>query len=169
MSQESSKLDLSVTAFLRKSAPNEFGKRSTSFRNLFKKALVSLSKLFADYLSSSEQICLHVWSRIMTLWEKRTSALKLGSVQISNVEHSTLLSVIYHFEWTWTLWSRHEQKFSWEFSFNETFWPELTSPWGGHHSKSLTADKLTRGLSFSGLSFPFHELLLQRLRAGCFL
>ena len=60
MSQESSKLDLSVTAFLRKSAPNEFGKRSTSFRNLFKKALVSLSKLFADYLSSSEQICLHV-------------------------------------------------------------------------------------------------------------
>ena len=31
----------------------------------------------------------------------------------------------------------------------EAFWRELASPLGGHHSKSLKEDKLTRGLSHS--------------------
>ena len=40
--------------------------------------------------------------------------------------------------------------FWWAFSFNENFGPELASPWGGFHSKSLTVVKLTRDLCFSG-------------------
>ena len=46
---------------------------------------------------------------------------------------------------------------------DETFWPELASPWNGHHSKHLKVDKPTRGLSFAGLPFPFHECWLQRI------
>ena len=30
-------------------------------------------------------------------------------------------------------------------------------PWCGHHSKPLKVDRLTRGLGFAGLCFPFHE------------
>ena len=37
----------------------------------------------------------------------------------------------------------------------------------GHLGKSLKVDQLTRGLSFSGLPFPFHKHLMQRV--GCFL
>ena len=41
--------------------------------------------------------CLLVWSRIIKLWGKRTSALNFASVQISNVKHtSAVLSVNYH-------------------------------------------------------------------------
>ena len=31
------------------------------------------------------------------------------------------------------------------FSFNETYLPELASPWGGHQSKSIKVDNLTKG------------------------
>ena len=61
----------------------------------------------------------------------------------------------------WTVGNRHQQIFWWQFSFNETFCPGRTS--GGHHSKPLKVDKLTRGLSFSGLPFPFHKRKLQRI------
>ena len=52
----------------------------------------------------------------------------------------------------WTLLNRNKKIFRWGFSFNETVGPELASPLGGHHSKPLKIDMLTRGLSFSGLS-----------------
>ena len=38
----------------------------------------------------------------------------------------------------------------------KTLWPELACPWGGHHSKSLNIDNLTKNVRFAGLSFPFH-------------
>ena len=45
--------------------------------------------------------------------------------------------------------TKHQQIFWWDFSFNETFWPELASPWGGHNSKMLKVETPRRGLSFS--------------------
>ena len=106
-------------------------------------------------ISFSKHFCLLLWSRTINLWGKRTSALNFASVQISNVKHSTVLSVIYHDKMS-TI-ERHQQFFWWDFSLNEALWPELASPWGGHHCKSLKVVKLTRGLSFSGLPFPFDE------------
>ena len=41
-------------------------------------------------------ICFHVWSMSIKFLGKRTSALIFASVQISNVKHSTVLSMIYH-------------------------------------------------------------------------
>ena len=49
------------------------------------------------------------------------------------------------------------QIFWWEFSFNEKIGLEMASSCCGHQSKLLKADKQTRGLGFSGFSFPFHN------------
>ena len=133
-----------------------------SFRNLSKKALVSLFlslKLFADDQSSGELICLLVWSRNIKLREKRWSALNFASMQISNVKHCTVLEVVFPdaVHGTVKVMEQASTIFWWAFSFNVTFLPKLASSLGGSHSKSLKVDKLTRSLSLSGLPFPFDE------------
>ena len=50
---------------------------------------------------------------------------------------------------------------------NETFRPQLDSPWGCHPSKPLEVDKLRRGLSFSGCPFQFQ--FPKALNAKCML
>ena len=58
---------------------------------------------------------------------------------------STVLSVIYHDQMD-IMEQAASNILTTIFSFNEAFWPELASPWGDHHSKSLKEDQLTRGL-----------------------
>ena len=58
---------------------------------------------------------------------------------------STGLSVIYH-DQMHMMEQAATNILTTIFSFNEAFWPELASPWGDHHSKSLQEDQLTRGL-----------------------
>ena len=136
--------------------------------NQFRKSVqessgLSSSKLFADDLTMGKLICLLVWSRIRKLWGKRISALNFASVQIPNFKHSTGLSVIYHDQMD--IREQASTKFLRTFLFNETFCPELASPWDGHHSnlKPLKVDKLTRYQGFSGFSFPFNKHKWQRL------
>ena len=63
------------------------------------------SKLFVYDPSYCALICFLVWSRIIQLWEKRTSALNFASLQISNYKNSTLVHCTVSFfiiqlEWT---------------------------------------------------------------------
>ena len=124
----------------------------------------SFSKLFAD---QGELICLLVWSRIIQLLGKRTSALNFASVQISNVKLRTVLSVIYHNKMN--TMEQAETNLLINLSFNETFWAELASPWGGHHSKSLKVDKLTRGPveeAWAFLAFLSHSMSAESLQTA---
>ena len=75
---------------------------------------------------------------------KRTSALNFASVQISNVKYSTVMSEIYHDKMN-TIEQASTNVLMRIMNFHSM---------KGHHSKSLKVDKLTRGLSFSGLPFP---------------
>ena len=142
--------------FLRmKQALNEFGRNFWQVSEIYSETLWFLfSKIMLGELT-----CLFTWSRIIKLWDERISVLKFASVQILNVKHCTVLTLLCLIMIKWISWSRHQLIFWWAFSFNVGFWPELASPWGGHHSKLLKVDtdKLMRGLSFSGLHFQFHQ------------
>ena len=151
--------------------PNELYEfwRNYKFQKSVQESFVSSQslRLFLSFLQMIlvrvKLICLLVWSRIIKLWRKKTSALNFASVQISNISTVqcwawfTMINELYHDG------TGINKFFDENFHFLKHFgqsWPlTMASPWGGHHSKSLKLDKLTRGLSFqvSGLPFPFNE------------
>ena len=120
---------------------------------ILKEALVSLFLSFLIWF----KLCwnnLFASSSIIKLREKRTSALNL-QVCSSNFKYSRGLNVIFHDHMD----SREQAAamiINKYFDENFDFMKKLSragQSLGGHHSKPLKVDKLTRGLSFSGLPF----------------